>query len=156
MSSSLPPPNHHDNPHLLSPLDFVTPVSAKTSVSSISLDILHGSTTSSAPAAADEKAGVHGDRIDSDDTYISFRPVERVTVKVKDLGIEVTESKGLRKRRITINEKTLDEEKGKNQGVRILQNVNVDFPSGELVGIIGSSGSGKVCFPAGPTSEFRY
>lgn len=103
-----------------------------------------------------EKVGVESnededDGIDSGDTHISLRNVERVGVKVRGLGIEVVRSARLpkkpRKMKRKGEEDGKDEEEGRSENendVQILKGVNADMPPGELVGILGSSGSGKV------------
>jgi len=78
----------------------------------------------------------NGDDIDSN-PHISFRRVEEVNVSVRNLAISFTQRSNLSLpwRR--------NQEEGK-QVIKILENVSTDIPAGQLMAIIGSSGSGKV------------
>lgn len=103
------------------------------------------------------------DGIDDHNTHISFRRVERVDVKVRDLTITVALRGGpwwwpfgfgfgKSKKKKRVPRATGDEESavvagqtGEENILRILNGVSADMPAGELVCILGSSGSGKVC-----------
>jgi ABC-type glutathione transport system ATPase component len=77
--------------------------------------------------------------VDNYTTDISFRTVDAVDVSVRNLSISVSQtSKWLLK---------LPWTKSGGEGqqpIKILDDVSADVPAGQLMAIIGSSGSGKV------------
>jgi len=81
------------------------------------------------------------------ETHISFHEVHAVDVAVRDLTIAVSQHKSMSWMGGFLSKKdTNDEETGRVEEIKILDNVSADMPAGELVAIIGGSGSGKVWY----------
>lgn len=79
------------------------------------------------------------------ETHISFHEVHAIDVAVRDLTIAVSQHKAMSWMGGLLSKKdTNDEETGSAEETKILDNVSADMPAGELVAIIGGSGSGKV------------
>ena len=79
------------------------------------------------------------------ETHISFHEVHAIDVAVRGLTIAVSQHKAMSWMGGFLSRKdTNDEETGSAEETKILDNVSADMPAGELVAIIGGSGSGKV------------
>ncbi|RPA99436.1 P-loop containing nucleoside triphosphate hydrolase protein [Choiromyces venosus 120613-1] len=78
------------------------------------------------------------------ETHISFHEVHAVDVAVRNLTIAVSQHKAMGWVGGLLSKKGAnDEEAGSVEEVKILDNISADMPAGELVAIIGGSGSGK-------------
>ncbi|KAG0632817.1 P-loop containing nucleoside triphosphate hydrolase protein [Tuber brumale] len=78
------------------------------------------------------------------ETQISFHEVHAIDVAVRNLTIAVSQHKAMGWLGGLLSKKdTNDEEAGSVEEIKILNNVSADMPAGELVAIIGGSGSGK-------------
>ncbi|CAZ82409.1 unnamed protein product [Tuber melanosporum] len=78
------------------------------------------------------------------ETHISFHGVHAIDVAVQNLTIAVSQHKVMGWLGGLLSKKDAnDEEAGNVEEIKILDNVSADMPAGELVAIIGGSGSGK-------------
>ncbi|TGZ83724.1 hypothetical protein EX30DRAFT_89937 [Ascodesmis nigricans] len=120
------------------------------------IDAIHPDRDSAAPESVPSDDG-----IDDSNTHISFRQVERVDVKVRDLTITVklgngpwwwpfgvhfgsSSHKNRGRSRVTIeDEEGIGATPEEQDTLKILNSVSADMPAGQLVCILGSSGSGK-------------
>lgn len=84
-----------------------------------------------------------------DSTHISFRAVSRIDVVVRNLSIAVHPSLAasvFARRKQPKDEEAIDGREKDKEVTSILDNVSADMPAGQLMAIIGGSGSGKVHF----------
>jgi ABC-type glutathione transport system ATPase component len=79
--------------------------------------------------------------IDPDSPYISFRAVQRVDVTVRNLAIAVNKDSA---RKVAWSALRGKKNATASSDVRILDDVSADMPAGQVMAIIGGSGSGKV------------
>ncbi|KAA8896190.1 hypothetical protein FN846DRAFT_994230 [Sphaerosporella brunnea] len=77
---------------------------------------------------------------DPHNPYLSFRRVEAVNVSVRNVGISVVQKPTVSR---LWKWKKSDGEEG-TQEIKILDNISADMPAGQVMAIIGGSGSGKV------------
>ncbi|KAL9580822.1 MAG: hypothetical protein Q9212_004265 [Teloschistes hypoglaucus] len=91
-------------------------------------------------AGLEEKPG-HKDHVDHSDNDLSFRALEPVNVSIHSLTVDIDISPA----GIAALSSALKRRKdaAATTRKRILDNVNVDMPSGSLTAILGGSGSGK-------------
>lgn len=76
---------------------------------------------------------------DPHNPYLSFRRVEAVNVSVRNVGISVVQKPTVSR---LWKWKKSDGEEG-TQEIKILDNISADMPAGQVMAIIGGSGSGK-------------
>ena len=79
------------------------------------------------------------DLAENDINHLSFRAVEPVNVKVRNLSITVDVRPS-----ISSLSSLVSSTREAKETRTILDDINADMPAGELVAIIGGSGSGKV------------
>lgn len=86
--------------------------------------------------------------LDPEATYISLDQVEPVNVSVRNLTITVLENTSMRLPWQNKDQQRHDSEREANRGgpLKILNDISADMPAGQLMAIIGGSGSGKVIY----------
>ena len=99
------------------------------------------------PGIRDGASNTEVASVQEHETHISFHEVHAIDVAVRNLTIAVGQHKTMSWMGGFLSKKvTNDEEAGSVEETRILDNVSADMPAGELVAIIGGSGSGKVWY----------
>jgi ABC-type glutathione transport system ATPase component len=102
-------------------------------------DSLHISALEECAIDMDNDLAMGGKDADPHNPHISFRRVEAVNVSVRKVGISV------RKPTVSRLWKSNKSEEEESHETKILDNVSADMPAGQVMAIIGGSGSGKVC-----------